>query len=91
MRHRNLCLQNQRRQSVKEETAGTKDAREHDKIHRRAVRIGNAVERTAAKSTQQLQLSLESALLIGAKITNGPKPEDFASTVNRYRCRKKIR
>ena len=29
--HRNLCFQNQRRESVKEGTAGTKDAREYDK------------------------------------------------------------
>ena len=35
---------NQRRQSVKEETAGTEDSREYDKVHRRAVRSGNAVE-----------------------------------------------
>ena len=44
MGHRNLCFLNQRRQSVKERTAGTKDAREYDKVHRRAVRSGKAVE-----------------------------------------------
>ena len=44
MRHRNLCFQNQHRQLVKEGTAGTKDAREYNKVHRRALRNGNAVE-----------------------------------------------
>ena len=71
---------NQRRQSVKEETAGTEDSREYDKVHRRAVRSGNAVEWTRAK---QLQPSLGSALLTGAKIPEGPKPEELVSTVNR--------
>ena len=40
----NVCLQNQRPQAVKEGTAGTEGAREYDKVHRRAVRSGNAVE-----------------------------------------------
>ena len=83
-------LPNQRRQSVKEKT-GTKDAREYEKVHRRAVRSGNAVEINKAKPTEQLQLSLGSALLTGAKIPKGRKPEEFVSTVNRYRCRKGIR
>ena len=91
MGHRNLCFQNQRRQSVKEGTAGTEDAREYDEVYRRAVRNGNAVERTRAKPTEQLQLCFGSALLTGAKIPKGPKPEEFVSTFNRYRCRKKIR
>ena len=30
--HRNLCFQNQLRQSVKERTAGTKDARENEEV-----------------------------------------------------------
>ena len=42
--HRNLCFQNQRRQSVKEGTAGKKDASEYDNVHRRVVRSGIAVE-----------------------------------------------
>ena len=42
--HRNLCFQNQRRQSVKEGAAGTEDAREYDKVNRQAVRSGNPVE-----------------------------------------------
>ena len=46
---------------------------------------------TEAKPTEQLQLSLGSALLNGAKIPKGRKPEEFVSTVNRYRCRKGIR
>ena len=53
--------------------------------------VGNAVEWTRAKPTEQLQLSLRSALLTGAKIPKGHKPEKFVSTVNRYRCRKEIR
>ena len=44
-----------------------------------------------AQPTEQLQLSLGSALLTGAKIPKGPKPEKFVSTVNRYRCSKRIR
>ena len=91
MGYRNLCFQNQCRQSGKEGTAGTEDARECDEVHRRAVRSGNAVERTRAKPTEQLQLSLGSALLTGAKTPKGPKPEKFVSTVNRCRCRKIIR
>ena len=88
MGHRNLCFQNQRRQSVKEGTAGTKDAREHDEVHRRAVRSGSDVEWTSAEATKQLQLSLGSALLTWANIPKGLKPEKFVSTINRYRCRK---
>ena len=42
--YRNLCFQNQPRQSVKEGTAYTEDAREYDEVYRRAVRSGNAVE-----------------------------------------------
>ena len=91
MGHRNLCFQNQRRQSVKEGTAGTDFAREYDEVHRRALRSENAVECTRAKPTKQLQLSLGSALFTGAKIPKGPKPEEVISTVNRYRCRKRIR
>ena len=41
---RNLCFQNQRRQSVKQGAAGTEGAREYDEVRRRAVRSGNAVE-----------------------------------------------
>ena len=89
--HRNLFFQNRRPLSVKEGTAGTEDAREYDEVYRRAVRSGNAVEWTRAKPTEQLQLSLGSALLTGAKISKGPKPEEFVSIVNRYRCRKRIR
>ena len=37
------------------------------------------------------RLAPGSALLTGAKIPKGPKPEEFVSTVNRYRCRKRIR
>ena len=44
MGHRNLCFQIQRRQSVKERTAGAKDASEHDKVYRRVVRSGIAME-----------------------------------------------
>ena len=51
--HRNLCFQTQRRQSVKEGTAGTEDAREYDDVHRRAVRSGNYAERTRAKATEK--------------------------------------
>ena len=90
MGHRNLCFQNQRRQPVKEGTAGIEDAREYDEIYRRAVRSGNAVEGTRAKPTEQLQLSPGSALLTGAKIPKGHILEKFVSTVNRYTCRKKI-
>ena len=79
------------RHSVKEWTAGTKDARQYDDFYRRATRSGNAVEWTRAKPTEQLQLSLGSASLTGAKIPKGPKPEEFVSTVNRYRCGKRIR
>ena len=63
----------------KKELKGTKDASEYDEIHRRAVRNGNAVERTRAKPTEQLQLSIGSALLKGAKNPQGPKPEEFVS------------
>ena len=59
--HRRLCFQNQRRQSVNEGTASTKDCRECEEFHRPAVRSGNAVEWTRATPTQQLQLSLGSA------------------------------
>ena len=76
---------------VKDGTAGTKDAREYDEVHRRAVQSGNAVEWTRAKPTEQLPLSLGSVLLNGAKIPKRPKPENFVSTVNRYNNRKKIR
>ena len=89
--HRNLCFQNQRRQSVKEGTAGTKDAREYNEFYRRAVRSGNAAECTRAKRAKQLQLSLVSALPTGAKIPKGPETEEFVSTVNTCRCRKGIR
>ena len=34
MGHRNICLQNQRCQSVKEGTAGTKDARVYDEVYK---------------------------------------------------------
>ena len=89
--HINLCFQNQRRQSVKEGTAGTKDAREYKEVYRRAVRSGNAAECTRAKRAKQLQLSLVSALLTGAQISKGHETEEFVSTVNRCRCRKRIR
>ena len=89
---RNLCFQNQRRQSVKEGTARKKWCqRVHDEIYRRAVRSGNAAECTRAKRAKQLQLSLVSALLTGAKIPKGPETEEFVSTVNRCRCKKGIR
>ena len=81
--HRNWCFQNQRRQSVKEGTAGTKDAREYDEVHRRAVRSENDENWARAKPTKQLKLSLRSASLTGAKISNGPKPEEFVSTIKR--------
>ena len=77
--------------NVIEGTAGTKDAREYYEVHRRAVRSGNAMEWTRAKPTEQLKLTLGSALLTGVKITKGPKPEEFVSIVNRYRYRKGIR
>ena len=80
MEHRNLCFQSQRRQSVKEETASTKDAREYDKVYSRAVRSGNAEEVTRDKPTAQLQLSAVSAILFGAKIPKGPKPEQSIDT-----------
>ena len=43
MGNRKIFIQNQRGQSVKEGTAGPKDAMGYNEIHRRAVRIGNAV------------------------------------------------
>ena len=43
-----------------------------------------------SEPTEQLQLSHGSALLTGAKIAKGPKPEEFVSTVNRYRCKKRF-
>ena len=63
MGYRNLHFQNQRCQSVEEVMPGITDARDHDEVHRRAVRSGNAVKRTKAKPTEQQQLSLGSALL----------------------------
>ena len=91
VRHKNLCFQNQRCQSVKEGTAGTKDAREYDKVHRRAVRSGNSMELTRVKPTEQLQLSLVSAFNQWSKDSKGSHPEMFVSTVKRYRCKKRIR
>ena len=70
--HRKLCLKNERRQSIKEGTAGTEDAREYEEAQRRAVRSGRAVEWNSSKLTEQLQLSLGSALLTGEKIPEGP-------------------
>ena len=55
---RNLCFQNQRRQSIKDGTAGTNDARENNQLYRRAVRSENSVDLTRANPTEQLQPSL---------------------------------
>ena len=49
----------------------------------------NGVNQT--KATEQLQLSLGSALLTGAKIPKGPKLEELVPTVKRYKFRKRIR
>ena len=87
MGHRNLCFQNQRRQSVKEGTTGTKDAREYDKGHRRVNQSQTYRTITAqpwVSFTQWSEDSLERRL-------EGLKPEEFVSTVNRHRCRKRIR
>ena len=89
--NRNLYFQNQRRQSVIEGYTGVKDNREYEEVHRRAVRSGNAMEWTRAKSTENLQLSLRSSLLTGAKISIGRKLEKFVSTFKRQKFGKKVR
>ena len=68
-----------------------KKAKGYDKIYRRAERSGNAEEWIRAKTIDELQLSLWSALLTAGKISKGPTPEQFSSTFNRYRCGKGIR
>ena len=73
VRQRKLSFQNQHRQSVKEETACTSDAREYDEYYQRAVRSGNATKWTRAKITGQLQLNLGLPLQSGAKIPKRPK------------------
>ena len=54
---RNICFQNQRRQSVKKQTAGTKSDREYDKVYRQVECSGNTVEWTTANLLEQLQLN----------------------------------
>ena len=82
-----FCEQNVVSQSKKEMQAQMM----LDKVHRRAVRSGTAVEWTRTKPTEQLQLSLGSILFTGAKTLEGSKPENFLSSVNKCRCRKRIR
>ena len=72
----------------KKELQAQKMPRENNEVYRRAVRSGNAAKCTRAKGAKQLQVSLGSALLTGAKIPKVPETEEFVSTVNRCRCRK---
>ena len=42
--HRNLCFQNKCCKSIKERAASSEVSREHNKVYRRAVRSGDALE-----------------------------------------------
>ena len=81
--HRNVCLKNQRHQSVKEENAGTKDARENDENYRPVVRIAKNVNQRQTYQTTTTQPWV--SLLVGANIPKGDELEGAVSAINSYR------